>query len=110
MAIDYVVVDRDGWLESDTFLLPAERIGTDENDHDGLATVTARNQIENSPQYNNEALRSGDDWKKYEQEFWKYWDEEPIMHIKGPDRIVTPREDPAQAKSIGQDSFGIGNR
>lgn len=110
MTINYVVVDSDGWLEPGTLLLPAERICTDENHHDGLTTATTRNQIENSPQYDSESLHSGDDWKKYEQEFWKYWDEEPIMHIKGSDRIVTPREEPAQAKSIGQDSPEIGNR
>jgi hypothetical protein len=55
---------------------------------------STKEQIENSPEYDKKSLRSGDEWKKYEQEFKKYWDEEPVMHIKGSDRIITPPDAP----------------
>ena len=89
MEIRYLVVDSGGWLEAGTFLLPADLGSADENHEEGLATEVTKEQIENSPEYDKKALRSGDEWKKYEQEFKKYWDEEPVMHIKGSDRIIT---------------------
>ena len=112
MEIRYLVVDSGGWLEAGTFLLPADLVSADENHEEGLATEVTKEQIENSPEYDKKALRSGDEWKKYEQEFKKYWDEEPVMHIKGSDRIITPPDAPApaNASSSGQGSRGSGDR
>jgi hypothetical protein len=49
---------------------------------------------------------SGDGWRKYEQEFKKYWEEHPVMHMKGSDRIITPPEEPApdEARSTREGS------
>jgi hypothetical protein len=112
MEIRYLVVDSAGWLEAGTFLLPADHVSADENHDDGLATGVTREQIKNSPQFDKKSLRSPDEWKKYEHEFKKYWDEEPVMHMKGSDRIFTPPEEPtsAEASSISQGSHGSGNR
>ena len=106
MKIHYLIVDSDGWLEAVTFLLPADRISADKNDNDNLAATATRQQIENSPQYDDKALRSERQWKKYEQEFEKYWDEEPVMHMKDSYRIITPSEGPmpAGASSTGKSS------
>jgi hypothetical protein len=53
MEIRHVVVDSDGWLEAGSFLLPADRVFAAENDDNGLATEVTREQIEDSPQYDN---------------------------------------------------------
>jgi sporulation protein YlmC with PRC-barrel domain len=112
MEIRYLIVDSEGGLEAGTFLLPAHRVFTDEEHEDGLATGVSKRQIENAPQYDGDSLRSEDEWKKYEQQFKKYWEEDPVMHIKGSDRIITPPEEPApaQASSAGQGSSGSENR
>jgi hypothetical protein len=107
MEIRYLVMDSGGWLETKTFLLPADRISADENHHDGLVTGVTRQQIANAPPYDKKSLRTEDEWKKYEQEFKKYWDEKPVMHIKSSDRIVTPPEEPTPAQA---NSIGSGNR
>jgi sporulation protein YlmC with PRC-barrel domain len=99
MEIRYLIVDSDGWLEAGTFLLPADRVSADENHEDGLATEVTREQIDNSPQYDKKSLRSGNAWKKFEQMFKKYWEENPVMHMKGSDRIITPPEEPAPAEA-----------
>jgi hypothetical protein len=78
-----------------SFLLPADRVFADENDDNGLATEVTKEQIENSPRYDNNVVLSGDGWRNYEQEFKKYWEEHPVMHMKGSDRIITPPEEPA---------------
>jgi len=73
MEIQYLVVDSDGWLEAGTFLLPAGRVSADESDANNLAADVTRQQLENSPQYKKQSLQSGDEWKKYDLEFKKYW-------------------------------------
>jgi hypothetical protein len=78
-----------------SFLLPVDRVFADENDDNGLATEVTKEQIEDSPQYDNNVVLSGDGWRNYEQEFKKYWEEHPVMHMKGSDRIITPPEEPA---------------
>ncbi|MCU1301162.1 MAG: PRC-barrel protein [Candidatus Sulfotelmatobacter sp.] len=90
MEIRYLVVDSGGWLATGTFVLPADGVSIDESDDDGLAAKVTKQQIENSPQYNKNTLQSEDEWKKYEQAFKQYWEEEPVMHLKGSDRIITP--------------------
>ena len=106
MQIRYLVVDSNGWLEGGTFLLPADRISADENNDSDLAADVTRQQIENSPQYRNQAEHSEKDWSQYQQLFKKYWDEGPVMHMKGSDRIITPPGGPirTQASSTGQSS------
>ncbi|MGA8618841.1 MAG: hypothetical protein WB660_10050 [Candidatus Sulfotelmatobacter sp.] len=32
--------------------------------------------------------------EKYEKEFKEYWEEDPVMHLKGSDRIITPPDEP----------------
>jgi hypothetical protein len=94
-------------LEVGTFLLPATSVSKDEKHNSGLRTSASKQQIENAPKYNNRVLRSTDGWNQYEQEFKRYWEEDPVMHMKGSDRVITPREAPStQAGSAGQQSQG----
>lgn len=112
MQIRYVVVDHAGRFEAGTFLLPADRISADEDHADGLSAGVTSQQIDNSQQYDKNSLRSEDEWKKYEQQFKEYWDEEPVMHIKGSDRTIVPPDaiPPTPASSIGEDRRGSGTR
>ena len=111
MEIRYLVVDSSGWLEAGTFLLPADLVSADPDHEDGLATGVGKEQIKKSPAYDERSLHSADEWKKYEQIFKRYWDEQPVMHIKGSDRIITPPEESisAESSSVSQGS-GSGNR
>jgi sporulation protein YlmC with PRC-barrel domain len=112
MGIRYLVVGDADWLEAGIFLLPADRVSVDENHEDGLATGATSQQVENAPQYDPGSLRSADEWTKYEREFKKYWEEQPVMHMKDSYRIVTPPEEPAptQAFPINEGSRGSGDR
>jgi sporulation protein YlmC with PRC-barrel domain len=111
MEIRYLVVDSSGWLEAGTFLLPAARVSRDKDHEDGLATGITKDQVENSPQYVRASLRSEEEWEKYEQEFKRYWDDEPVMHMKDTYRIITPPEEPAstQSGSSGERGSRSGN-
>jgi sporulation protein YlmC with PRC-barrel domain len=103
VEIQYVVLDS---TEAGAVLLPADRVSLDTNHEDGLATGITRQQIENAPQYDSKSLGSEDEWKKYENEFEKYWDEQPVVHMKDTYRIITLPEGPlpAQASSPGEGS------
>jgi hypothetical protein len=46
-----------------------------------FATGVTRQQIADSPQYDKKTLESADEWKKYEQEFRRHWDEEPVREV-----------------------------
>jgi sporulation protein YlmC with PRC-barrel domain len=102
MEIRYLIVDSDGWLETGSFLLPADLVSSDQNHEDGLATEVTRQQIAQAPVYENSTLDSEDDWKRYEQEFSKHYEEDPVLHMKDTDRIVTPPEEPASTPSSDQ--------
>lgn len=104
MEIRYLVIDSRGWLPGINFLLPADRISADQREHDNLAAGVTRQQIANAPQLDNKSATRGDEWKKYQHEFKKYWDEEPIMHMKDSYRIITPPHEstPTQATSSKQ--------
>jgi sporulation protein YlmC with PRC-barrel domain len=90
MEIRYLVVDGGGRLEAGIFLLPADSISADKTDDDGLVAGVTKEEIASAPRFDNKSLRSEDEWKKYEQAFKKYWEEDPVMHLKGSDRIITP--------------------
>jgi hypothetical protein len=110
MEIRYVVVDSVGWLEAGKFLLPLDRLISDGKHSDGLASDTTREQIKHAPQYKEQPQGSNGEWKRYEQEFKKYWEDQPVMHIKGSDRIITPPEEPAPAQlSSSQTSSSSGS-
>jgi hypothetical protein len=84
LEMQYLVVDSDGWLEAGTFLLRVDRVSADENDEDSLVAGVTRQQIVKSPQYDNSTLQSKDEWKKYEQEFKRYWDEAQVFSDTAP--------------------------
>jgi sporulation protein YlmC with PRC-barrel domain len=99
MVIRYLVVDSGGGLEAGTFLLPADSVYADQNDDDALVADVTRDDVEDSPRYDSKSLRSKDEWKKYEQAFKQFWEEAPVMHLKGSDRIITPPGGPVPAKA-----------
>ncbi len=104
MEIRYLLIDGHDWLRDKNFLLAADRISADQSDHDNLVAGVTRQQIANAPQFDNKSPKLGDEWKRYQQEFKKYWDEEPVMHMKDSYRIITPAHEsmPVQETSSSQ--------
>ena len=97
MNIHYLVMDSGGWLAALTYVLPAGRVFADKKDEDCLSAAVTKRQIEDSPQFNKTALGSEKEWQKYEQEFKKYWKEEPVMYREDSYRLITPSEGPRSA-------------
>jgi len=97
MEIRYLVVDSGGWLEAGKFLIPIDQVYADAKHKDNFAVDITKQQIKSFPRYNEKSLRSADQWKKYEDEFKKFWEESPVMHQRDSYRIITPPEEPSSA-------------
>lgn len=106
MRIYYIVVDSRGWLRDETYLIPADRVSADPDHPDGLSARLTKQQVEESPAYDDGVWHSSDEWKSYEREFNKYWEENPVMHMKGSDRTITPMEGPDKGIPVSSAEAG----
>jgi hypothetical protein len=88
--IEYVVVDTGGWLSSKKFIVPPEQLHVSAK-HDGqYATNLDKKRIETFPPYEETSLHNDENWKKYEQQYQRSWVDNPVQHVKGSDRDITP--------------------
>ncbi len=92
--IRYVVVDAGGWLSSDLFLIPAQKLKPS-FDHEGdFEASLTKEQIKQFPEYDEDNLKNQDRWKDYESRYSAGWEDGEVMYRKdAPDKIVTPAAD-----------------
>jgi hypothetical protein len=88
--IRYVVVDTGGWLKSERFIVPADRLRASANHKDDFEVDLNKQQIESFPPYNESDLESEDKWDKYERGYRAQWETNPVMHRAETDRNITP--------------------
>jgi sporulation protein YlmC with PRC-barrel domain len=89
-AIVYAVVDTGGWLTSNKFIVPPEKLQASVK-HDGDFRVNlTKEQIESFPPYDSDSVASDEDWADYEEHYRSKWETGPVMHREGTDRNVTP--------------------
>jgi hypothetical protein len=97
--LKYVVVDTGGWLSSRKFLVDALRLTIrEEGDEDYYINMT-KEQIERLPEYDEERLKSDQDWGDYESRYSKSIDDGPVMHVTDSTHMITP--EPSQVESVG---------
>jgi sporulation protein YlmC with PRC-barrel domain len=92
--IRYLVVDTGGWLSSDKFVVPANRVepyhqgqGEEEND---FYTDLTRERIQMFPAYDETMLDKRDAWAEYERKYEQSWADSPVMHQEATGHIITP--------------------
>ena len=88
--IRYVVVDTGGWLSSNKFIVPAERLRASSKHKDDFEVNLTKQQVENFPPYNESDLKSESMWKGYEGKYRAKWVADPVMHRAETDRNITP--------------------
>ena len=106
MEIRYVVIDGGDKSQSQKFLLPANEISDDTTHRDGFAIGITKKQSRDFPDFDEKSLKSEDAWKKYLDEFKKFWEEDPVMHRRGSDRIITPTPEELRASGSTSQSDG----
>jgi sporulation protein YlmC with PRC-barrel domain len=90
-TIQYLVVDTGGWLRSNKFLVPADRVNAiGETGQDFTCDLT-KEQIERFPEYKDSIIRSDADWQAYEERYrGSYSSEGDVLHREGSDHLITP--------------------
>lgn len=89
-AIVFVVVDTGGWLSSKKFVVPPGEIRPSMQHEDDFRVDLSKEQIENFPAYDGEALSDEEKWADYEKRYRSKWVENPVMHREATDRNITP--------------------
>jgi sporulation protein YlmC with PRC-barrel domain len=89
--IHYAVVDTGGWLSSKKFIISAGRLSPSVKHNDDYQVSLTKEQIETFPPYNEKDVDSQENWKDYEKQYQKAWDDDGnVQHRAGSDRNVTP--------------------
>jgi sporulation protein YlmC with PRC-barrel domain len=89
-TIQYVVVDTGGWLSSNKFIVPADRLRSSAEHEDDYRVDLSKQQIESFPPYNESDVKDEDKWADYENKYRSKWETGPVMHRAETDRNITP--------------------
>ncbi len=92
--IRYVVVDTGGLLSHDKFLVPADRIHTDDEHPEAFQIDLVKKHIERFPRYDERMLEDEERWRDYEKQYAGAWTETgDVLHRKDNPNIITPPAD-----------------
>lgn len=105
-AIRYVVVDTGGWLSSNKFIVPAERLRASAEHKNDFAVDLTKAQVEGFPAYDEKHLESDEQWADYEGRYRAKWDTGPVMHREGTDRNITPTTQQMQGNASSMSAAG----
>jgi hypothetical protein len=112
-ALRYVVVDSGGWLTSELFMVPAERIRARGKNDDDYICDLEKKQIENFPTYDEQNLDDDKRWNQYEREYRgsaKFEETGDILHQAGGTNILVSdglrADGPAPRTADGQPVSG----
>ncbi|MGC2697783.1 MAG: PRC-barrel domain-containing protein [Candidatus Angelobacter sp.] len=99
--IRYVVLNTGGLFSRKKVMVPAGRIGPYGNHEDKFYAELDKERLEMLPEFNDEMLKSEQDWSSYEKEHEKRWNEGSVMYNKDTGRVVTPPLDQVEATRRG---------
>jgi hypothetical protein len=88
--IRYVVVDTGGWLTTNKFIVPTDRLRASAEHKDEFAVDLTKQQVEGFPPYKESDVQSEKNWSDYEGRYRSSWQAGPVMHREGTDRNITP--------------------
>jgi hypothetical protein len=88
--IRYVVVDTGGWLTTNQFIVPVDRLRSSAEHENEFAVDLTKQQIESFPPYKEADVESEKNWSDYEGRYRSSWNAGPVMHREGTDRNITP--------------------
>jgi sporulation protein YlmC with PRC-barrel domain len=98
-SVQYVVVDTGGWLASNLFVVPAERIRPRGDKEDEYVAALSKKQIENFPVYDENFLSDDKRWRDYEQDYRglaKFEETGDVLHQAGGTNILVSDGLPAE--------------
>ena len=106
-TIQYLVVDTGGWLKSNKFLVPADRVNARGDNGEDFTCDLSKDRIERFPEYKDSIIRSNEDWDAYEKRYrGTISDSGDVLHKEGGFNLITPEasEMPAASGDGGIDA------
>jgi hypothetical protein len=100
-VIRYIVVDTGGWLSSNKFIVPSERLEPSAEHEDDYRVNLSKEEVQNFPAYDEDSVNDRDRWTDYESRYNKGWTTDGgVLHrADAPDRIITPSNDEIATKT-----------
>jgi sporulation protein YlmC with PRC-barrel domain len=99
--IRYLVVVADGWLDNRRFLVPGNSISPSAETRDDFYAPITKDQVKRLPAYDEKNLQRDEDWGEYERKYNLVWEEDPVMRIKGTDRVLIPPHEMEESMDSG---------
>jgi sporulation protein YlmC with PRC-barrel domain len=100
--IRYVVVVLEGGPGNRKFLVPGNSLQPSAKNEDDFSVPLSKEQAERLPAFDEKTLERNEDWGEYERKYNLVWEESPVMHIKGSDRVLIPEtETSGSGSSVG---------
>jgi sporulation protein YlmC with PRC-barrel domain len=88
--IRYVVVETGGIFTKKSFLVPANRVSPYGNHEDKFYAELDKERIQMLPEYDENALKSEDNWNQYEKHYEDQWKDGALMYNTSTGRMITP--------------------
>ena len=103
--IRYIVLKTGGLLSRKKVMVPANRVEPYGNHDDKFYAELDKERLEMLPEFNDETMKSQDDWAKFEKDYEKRWSDGAVMYNKQTGRIITPPHEEGIAPSIGSSNI-----
>ena len=95
--IQYAVVDTGGLLSHDKFIVPADRIHSDDEHPEAFQVDLVKKHVERFPRYDERMIDDENRWRDYEKQYAEAWTTTgDVLHREGTTNIVTPPPDESQ--------------
>jgi sporulation protein YlmC with PRC-barrel domain len=88
--IRYIVLKTGGLLSRKKVIVPANRVEPYGNHDDKFYAELDKERLEMLPEFNDETMKSQDDWSQFEKDYEKRWNDGAVMYNKNTGRIITP--------------------
>jgi sporulation protein YlmC with PRC-barrel domain len=88
--IRYIVLKTGGLLSRKKLMVPANRVEPYGNHDDKFYAELDKERLEMLPEFNDETMKSQDDWSQFEKDYEKRWNDGAVMYNKNTGRIITP--------------------
>lgn len=108
--IRYLVVDTGGWLTSNKFLIPADRISPYHKGENDFYASLDKERIKMFPEYDEKMLEDEKNWREYETRYERSFDESPVLHKEGSNRTITPEATEMPGTGAGSGAMLGGDR
>jgi sporulation protein YlmC with PRC-barrel domain len=88
--IRYIVLKTGGLLSRKKVMVPANRVEPYGNHDDKFYAELDKERLEMLPEFNDETMKSQDDWSQFEKDYEKRWSDGAVMYNKDTGRMITP--------------------